>query len=78
VGKRVNTRTLATIPGAELPVAVASAGKPPDIASASVDDTLATLRVNPDAGLAHAEVEERRKTGPCTPTELDQDENSFR
>src|SRR5450756_3052070 len=36
-------------------------GKPPDIGSASVPDALATLRVNPDTGLTHAEVEIRRK-----------------
>jgi plasma-membrane proton-efflux P-type ATPase len=35
--------------------------KPPDIASASVPDTLAALRVNPDAGLTSAEVDGRRK-----------------
>ena len=35
--------------------------KPPDIASAPVPETLATLRVNPDTGLAHAEVDARRK-----------------
>ncbi len=35
--------------------------KPPDIASASVPDTLAELHVNPDAGLTHAEVDIRRK-----------------
>ena len=34
---------------------------PPDIASASVPDTLAALHVNPDAGLTHAEVDVRRK-----------------
>ena len=34
--------------------------KPPDIASASVPDTLAALHVNPDTGLAHAEVDVRR------------------
>lgn len=36
-------------------------GKAPDIATASVPDTLAALHVNPDAGLTHAEVEFRRK-----------------
>jgi plasma-membrane proton-efflux P-type ATPase len=36
-------------------------GKLPDIASASVSDTLAVLQVNPDAGLTHAEVDIRRK-----------------
>ena len=35
--------------------------KPPDIASASVPDTLAALHVNPDTGLTHAEVDIRRK-----------------
>jgi len=35
--------------------------KPPGIASASVSDTLATLKVNPETGLTHAEVDTRRK-----------------
>ncbi len=35
--------------------------KPPDIATASVPDTLAALHVNPDTGLTHADVELRRK-----------------
>ena len=35
--------------------------KPPDIASASVPDTLASLKVNPDTGLVRAEVDTRRK-----------------
>ena len=35
--------------------------KPPDIASASVPDTLAALHVNPDTGLTRAEVDVRRK-----------------
>jgi H+-transporting ATPase len=35
--------------------------KPPDIASASVPDTLAALKVNPDTGLARVEVDTRRK-----------------
>jgi plasma-membrane proton-efflux P-type ATPase len=34
---------------------------PPDIATASVPDTLAALHVNPETGLTHAEVEVRRK-----------------
>src|SRR5450756_2401714 len=34
--------------------------KPPDIASASVPDTLAALHVNPDTGLTQAEVDVRR------------------
>ena len=36
-------------------------GKPPDIASASVPDTLAMLHVNPETGLTHAEADVRRK-----------------
>jgi hypothetical protein len=43
-------------PGAT-PAAATSA---PDIASASIPDTLATLQVNPDAGLSRAEVDRRR------------------
>ena len=39
----------------------AANGKPPDIATASIPDTLAALHVNPDAGLTHAEVDIRRK-----------------
>jgi H+-transporting ATPase len=35
--------------------------KAPDIAAASVPDTLASLKVSPDAGLTHAEVDVRRK-----------------
>src|SRR5664280_2090373 len=35
--------------------------KPPDIASMSVPDTMAALKVNPDTGLARAEVDTRRK-----------------
>ncbi|MGD1149537.1 MAG: plasma-membrane proton-efflux P-type ATPase [Thermoanaerobaculaceae bacterium] len=35
--------------------------KPPDIAAASVPDTLAALHVNPDTGLTHAEVDVRRR-----------------
>jgi plasma-membrane proton-efflux P-type ATPase len=38
-----------------------SKAESPDIASASVPDTLAALAVNPESGLAHAEVENRRK-----------------
>jgi H+-transporting ATPase len=39
----------------------AANGKPPDIATASVPETLAVLHVNADTGLAHAEVDIRRK-----------------
>jgi hypothetical protein len=35
--------------------------KLPDLASASVPDTLAALHVNADNGLTHAEVDVRRK-----------------
>ena len=35
--------------------------KPPDIASSSVPNTLASLKVNPETGLTHAEVDVRRK-----------------
>jgi plasma-membrane proton-efflux P-type ATPase len=38
-----------------------AAAQPPGIASASVPDALATLKVNPDKGLTLAEVEDRRK-----------------
>jgi plasma-membrane proton-efflux P-type ATPase len=37
------------------------AAKAPDIAAASLPETLAALKVNPDTGLAHAEVDVRRK-----------------
>ena len=48
-------------PGVESPSSKPVNTKPPDIASASVPDTLAALKVNPDTGLAHAEVDVRRK-----------------
>jgi H+-transporting ATPase len=38
-----------------------AAGTPPDIASASISDTLATLHVNPDTGLTRAEVDAGRE-----------------
>jgi hypothetical protein len=37
-----------------------TSAKEPDIATAPVSATLATLRVNPEAGLTRAEVDERR------------------
>jgi hypothetical protein len=44
------------------PATASSAGsKVPDIATASVPDTLASLQVNVDTGLASAEVDVRRK-----------------
>ena len=46
---------------AEPSASKSTTAKPPDIASASVPDTLAALTVNPDAGLARAEVDVRRK-----------------
>lgn len=42
-----------------------ASAKPPDIASASVPDTLTVLQVNPDTGLTHAEVDIRRKEHGC-------------
>src|SRR5450631_1892708 len=48
------------MPAGEHRMESASANSP-DIAAASVPDTLATLHVNPDTGLTHAEVEIRRK-----------------
>jgi plasma-membrane proton-efflux P-type ATPase len=54
-------RTIPTVsedePGPEKP----ANAKPPDIAAASVPDTLATLNVNPETGLTRAEVAARRK-----------------
>jgi H+-transporting ATPase len=46
---------------ANKPEAGPTSSKPPDIASASIPDTLASLKVNPDTGLARAEVDTRRK-----------------
>ena len=48
-------------PGVESPSSKPVNTKPPDIASASILDTLATLHVNPDTGLTHTEVDIRRK-----------------
>jgi H+-transporting ATPase len=45
----------------QTPEAKPAGAKPPDIASAPVPETLATLRVNPDTGLSNAEVDTRRK-----------------
>ena len=38
-----------------------SGAKPPDVAAASIADTLAALHVNPDTGLTRTEVDTRRK-----------------
>ena len=45
----------------EPPQLIPSTAKEPDIASASIPDTLAALHVNPDTGLIRGEVETRRK-----------------
>ncbi len=42
-----------------------SIGKGPDLASASVPDALAALRVNPETGLTHADVDARLKEHGC-------------
>ena len=47
--------------GAALPRAMATAAKAPDIAFASIPDTLAALHVEPEAGLTYAEADSRRK-----------------
>ncbi|HMB78662.1 MAG TPA: plasma-membrane proton-efflux P-type ATPase, partial [Vicinamibacterales bacterium] len=46
---------------AEPPPSTPGNSKPPDIAAASVPDTLAQLKVNPETGLTQAEVDARRK-----------------
>src|SRR5450759_715484 len=48
-------------PGAAPAPSKPANGKPPDIASVPVPDTLEALHVNPDTGLTHAEVDVRRK-----------------
>ena len=57
VARRIETvKTAKKKPVVEnLPSKPANA-KPPDIASASVPDTLAALHVNPDTGLTNAEI----------------------
>ena len=54
-------RTTPNRSGAEPAPSKPANAKPPDIASASVPETLAALHVNPDTGLTHAEVDVRRK-----------------
>ena len=54
-------RTTPNTSEAEAALSKPANAKPPDIASASVPDTLATLHVNPETGLSHAEVDARRK-----------------
>jgi plasma-membrane proton-efflux P-type ATPase len=48
-------------PGTESAPSKPANAKPPDIASASVPDTLKELQVNADTGLTHAEIDVRRK-----------------
>ena len=47
--------------GVEAPRSTPASGKVPDIVSASVPETLTTLRVNPETGLTRTEVDLRRK-----------------
>ena len=48
-------------PGAGLAPAKPATVKEPDVASAPIPDTLASLQVNPDTGLTDAEVDVRRQ-----------------
>jgi H+-transporting ATPase len=54
-------QAIATKTGVDIPPSEPANAKPPDIAPASVPDTLAALHVNPEMGLTHAEVDTRRK-----------------
>ena len=54
-------QTTAKRSGVELLRSVPASGKTPAIVSASVPETLTTLRVNPETGLTRTEVEVRRK-----------------
>ncbi len=54
-------RTILNRPIAEPALSKATIAQPPDIVIVSIPDTIATLQVNPDTGLAHAEVDVRRK-----------------
>ena len=49
----------------ESPPSKPAVGMAPDIVSASVPDALATLKVNPEPGLAPAEADTHRKTNRC-------------
>src|SRR5512141_1511731 len=57
----VTMRTTPTTSEAAPASSMPANAKPPDIASASVPDTLAALHVNPDTGLTRSEVGARRK-----------------
>ena len=52
-------RTVTKQSGVEIPRAMPSPEKGPDIASASIPDTLAALHVNPETGLTRGEVATR-------------------
>jgi magnesium-transporting ATPase (P-type) len=54
-------QTTANEPEAKPAPAKAANAKPPEIATASVPDTLASLKANPETGLTRAEVDARRK-----------------
>jgi len=54
-----NMRTTSNKPEAEPAPPKPADTKPPDIASASVPDTLAALHMNPERGLTHGEVATR-------------------
>ena len=61
----VTMKTVIEKSAAEIPALKSATAKAPDIASASVPDTLTVLQVNPDTGLTHAEVDIRRKERGC-------------
>jgi plasma-membrane proton-efflux P-type ATPase len=58
---KATMKTVIKKSAAEIPPFKSATAKAPDIASASVPDTLAALNVNPDTGLTHAVVDNRRK-----------------
>src|SRR5512136_1968938 len=61
VRRIVATRTDMENASVDAPRSMPSAVKGPDIASASIPDTLAALRVNPETGLTDAEAQARLK-----------------
>jgi H+-transporting ATPase len=59
----VTLQSATTNPGVEFPRTLpAAAAKPPDIASATIPETLAALHVDPETGLTRAEAAARAKT----------------
>jgi plasma-membrane proton-efflux P-type ATPase len=58
---KVTMKTVIEKSAAEAPTLKTATAKAPDIASASVPETLATLNVNPDTGLTQAVADNRRK-----------------